>query len=197
MGNSDRIACPDDPRTMREQNVCVFALSKTLGGKTDDARAEERRCDEPECTTLLTTQALRMEVGPHICDSPLAKALDGEIVIEELVHVYGPNGTGRGFHSAAFVWHGQGTEVKGELSGVSNAGLHRQPPFQPCQRCRAAGFEEGRFCGTVVDTDQSELKGAQVFGAYLLQLRRPSATGGVPAGKAIGSLEGVIVRPCT
>ncbi len=32
MTEPERAACPDDPRLMREQNLCLFALSKNLEG---------------------------------------------------------------------------------------------------------------------------------------------------------------------
>jgi hypothetical protein len=197
MANGDRIACPDDPSTMREQKVCLFAVSKDLKGKIGSPEAKASKCKEPACATLLTGQKLTLKVTAHpVCDTPESKPLDGDIEVEDFVHRFATDGRGRGFHSGRFRWKSGKTLIEGDLSGVSNGGLHREPPHKACQRCRAAGADEGTFCGTVIETDQSELKDAQVFGAYLLQFKRPTGDKGIPSGAANGTLEGVLIRPC-
>ncbi len=196
MTEPERAACPDDPRFMREQNLCLFALSKNLEGSIGRAEGERRECGDPECRTLMTVQPLSLEVRTNeLCDSEQGRLLDGALEVEGLVHVYDGDGTERGFHSGEFRWRAEGMLVVGELSGITNAGTHREPVFEPCQRCLAPGFMEGRFCGTIEETEEERLRGCRLFGTYRLRFRETSGEG-IPEQELAGTLEGVVVCEC-
>jgi hypothetical protein len=91
------------------------------------------------------------------------------------------------------VWNAGKTLVFGNLSGLTNAGTHREPVFQACQPCDARGFMEGRFCGTIVRTTEAGLLGCHVFGTYRIGFD-PSEVGVV--GRLRGTLEGLVVCDC-
>lgn len=145
----------------------------------------------------MTVQPLSLEVLTNRpCDSEQGRLLDGTLEVEELVHVYDGDATRRGFHSGEFRWRAEGTLVVGELSGITNAGTHRRPAFDPsCQRCFAPGFMEGRFCGAIEETEEERLRGCRIFGAYRLHFRETSGEG-IPEQELAGTLEGLIVCEC-
>jgi len=186
--------CPDDPSYLLERDVCLNALSKDLEGGLELLDRKEHRCEKPECATLTTVHRLKVEVLPHPpCDSHLGSLLNGTLVVERLVTVFDQDGMHRGFHAGDFQWFGQGAMAVGRISGVTNAGTHREPAFQACQRCESPGVMEGRLCGSIVDTQTGELKECQVIGDYRIRFD-PSQGGG--SGGVRGTFEGVLVCPC-
>jgi hypothetical protein len=189
----ERVACPDDPKLMLEQRLCVSALSKTLEGRIDRPEPERRECDDPRCSSLTTRQSLQLRVQPHDCDEDPAK-LQGTIEVVDLVHVFDQSAEQRGFHAGDFRWQSGQTLVLGRLSGITNAGTHRRPVLE-CQECKAPGFAQGRLCGRIVRAEDQVLRGAQVFANYLLNFRE-LAGDGIPAQEVLGTLEGVVVRGC-
>lgn len=204
-----RVACPDDPQLMLEQRLCVSALSKDLQGEIDDRQAERRECDDPRCVTVTTRQGLRLDVTASQppsggCDRDPAK-LAGALEVRDLVHVFDFDGENiqRGLHSGDFRWQSPtpppappSTLVLGRLSGVTNAGTHREPALRRCQRCEARGFLQGRLCGTIVRAEDPQLRGCQVFANYLLHVSE-LVSDGIPAqGGVVGTLEGVLVCGC-
>ena len=80
----------------------------------------------------------------------------------------------------------------GTLSGVTNAGVHREPAGKDCQCCDEHGVMEGRLCGRIVRGPR-ELRGCNVIGVYLLRF---DAGAGGGEGGVQGTFEGVIVCPC-
>ena len=80
----------------------------------------------------------------------------------------------------------------GTLSGVTNAGVHREPAGKDCQRCDEHGVMEGRLCGRIVRGPR-ELRGCNVIEVYLLRF---DAGAGGGEGGVQGTFEGVIVCPC-
>ena len=49
----------------------------------------------------------------------------------------------RGLHGGNFTWLGQRLFATGTLSGITNAGTHRKPVFDPaCQECHQPTFME-------------------------------------------------------
>ncbi len=141
MTEPERTACSDDPRFMREQNLCLFALSKNLEGRIGRAEGERRECQDPECGTLMTVQPLEFEARTNDpCNSRQGRSFDGALEVEDFVHVYDGDATERGFHSGEFRWRAKGTLVIGELSGVTNAGTLRGPD------CGAAGSSAPTGC---------------------------------------------------
>jgi hypothetical protein len=189
----ERVTCPDDPKLMLEQRLCVSALSKTLEGRIDRPEPERRECDDPTCLSLTTRQSLELSVQLHDCDEDPAK-LQGTLRVVDLVHVFDQDAERRGFHAGDFRWQSDRALVLGRLSGITNAGTHRTPVLE-CQECRAPGFLQGRLCGSIVRADDQALRGAQVFANYLLHVRELSGEG-IPGQGVLGTLEGVVVRGC-
>ena len=188
-----RHGCPDDPCTMLQHAVCVSAVSKDLEGEIGEARGDRRECRDPACVTLTTTQPLTLKLGSHSdCDS-LGGLLDGVIEVRDLVHVYEGDGNQRGFHSGSFRWESGVGLIFGHLSGITNAGTHRPPAFDECQRCRDAVME-GQLCGTICRSLDDRLAGCQIFGAY--RLRIDPSVGGIPGQRLVGTFEGVLVCAC-
>jgi hypothetical protein len=191
-----RPECPDDPRLMLEQRMCLTALSKDLDGEIGQADGDRHICQTPPCATLTTTQPLRLRVSAHPpCDDRLARLFDGTLEIAELVHVFDVDGTRRGFHSGAFRWRGRRTLVLGQLSGMTNVGTHRRPMLDECQACDARGFMEGRFCGAIFRTTRKDFVGCHVFGSYRLRFPDPSSAG-IPRQRLAGTLEGLLICGC-
>lgn len=103
--------------------------------------------------TLTPLQTLVLRLGSHQdCDS-LGGALDGRIEVRDLVHVYDTDGKQRGLHGGHFRWESVIGLIFGKLSGITNAGTHRAPAFDECQRC-ADPVMEGQLCGTVCRTQE-------------------------------------------
>ena len=80
----------------------------------------------------------------------------------------------------------------GTLSGVTNAGVHREPFFRECQRCDEHGVMEGRLCAQIRRAPR-ELVGCNIIGVYLLRFDANPKGG---QGDVQGTFEGVIVSPC-
>src|SRR5919206_582957 len=99
--------------------------------------AERARCEPLECETLKTEHLLLLEVKRYECDSQVAELFDGRIVVKDLATAYEDGDANRrGFHGGGFPWPGQsGLLAVGTLSGMTNAGILREP-FEPaCERC--------------------------------------------------------------
>jgi hypothetical protein len=187
--------CLEDARELWERRVCLEPVSKNLRGELKLLDRERQECEEPRCLTLKTDHLLRLEVESHEpCDSEVGRLLDGTLVVRRLVHALA-NGTGegRGLHTGEFRWAGNGVRVAGRLSGMTNVGTHRQPPFDPCQECRAPGWMEGRLCGRIVRAEDRRLVGCQVTAAY--RLRFDPSEGFQDTGIR-GTLEGLVVCSC-
>jgi hypothetical protein len=186
--------CFDDPAAIFEKEYCLSAVSKNLHGEFGPAHPKPHQCHKPECKTLRVTQVLRVAVSPEHCDSPLAKDLNGTLVVERLASAFDQDGTHRGIHAGDFVWTGAaGVSVKGRLSGMTNEGTHRPPAFSECQRCDQRGVMEGLLCGQIEAPNVPDLNGAQITASYRIKFE-PAANG--PAGGALGTLEGAIITPC-
>lgn len=184
---------PDDPCQMLAQVVCVSSVSKDIEGELGGPEPERRECEQRRCLTLTTVQTLTLKLGSHPdCDS-LGVALDGPIEVRDLVHVFDTDGNQRGFHSGRFRWESEIGLIFGELSGITNAGTHRAPAFQECQRCMDPVME-GQLCGTVCRARKPEFAGCQILGSY--RLRIDPAADGLPAQGVRGTFEGVLVCPC-
>jgi len=185
--------CFDDPAAILEKEYCLNAVSKNLRGEFGQPHPKKHECRKPECRTLRVVQVLKVEVTPEHCDSPLAKNLNGALVVERLVSAFDQDGTHRGIHAGDFVWKGVNLAVKGRLSGMTNEGTHRAPAFNDCQRCEQRGVMEGLLCGLIEAPGVDDLNGAQITASYRIKFD-PTANG--PAGAALGTLEGMIITPC-
>lgn len=187
--------CLEDARELWERRVCLEPVSKNLRGELRLLDGERQECEEPRCLTLKTDHLLKLEVHSHEpCDSELGRLLDGVLVVRRLVHALADGtGLGRGLHTGEFQWAGAGVRVAGRLSGMTNVGTHRQPPFDPCQECRAPGYMEGRLCGRIERAEDGRLVGCQVTAAYRLLFE---ASEGFQDSGVRGTLEGLVVCSC-
>lgn len=188
--------CRPGNRDLLERHVCLSALSKNLKGTLRPLHHELERCPKLRCTTLKTIHFAQFRVNSNKpCDSRTGTLLDGQLTIRNLVTAFeGGDGTRRGVHEGDFLWRGRSLDVVGTLSGITNAGTHREPPFKPCQTCDAKGYMEGRFCGTIRKSERPQLLGCQVIGTYRFHFKPTKAEGG--QGAIGGTMEGEIVCAC-
>jgi hypothetical protein len=188
--------CSGSSKALLEHRVCLSALSKNLEGELKPLRHSVERCAKLRCTTLKTIHFVGMRVITNKpCDSPTGRLLDGEFIVRNLVSAFERgDGTQRGIHEGDFIWQGRGLVATGTVSGITNAGTHRPPIFDPCQKCDAKGFMEGRFCGTIRRSERRQLVGCQVIGTYRFRFRPSRAEGG--GGEILGTLEGELVCAC-
>ena len=185
--------CFDDSGTMREEAFCLFSVSKDVKGVSEAPEDKVHECREPDCLTLATFQELSLELSGTRCDDKRSRVLNGDLKLE-LVQQFDQDATKRGFHSGRFVWHFNDGQAAGELSGVTNAGTHRAPHFEACQKCSAPKFLEGRLCAVVEETDDEFLKDARILAVHKLRFRSAGKTG--MKGSVVGTLEGVVIRRC-
>jgi hypothetical protein len=177
-----------------ERIVCLSSLSKDLEGELRLIESELELCRERDCTTLETLHHLELRAARHDCDSDVAGLLDGTLHSGDLVHKFeGGDGKRRGIHEGHFRWRGAGVVADGTLQGVTNAGTHRQPAFDDCQRCDNPGVMEGLLLGTIRRARDRRLLGCGLQAAYRLRFD-PSSQGG--RGAVTGTLEGAIVCDC-
>jgi hypothetical protein len=174
--------------------VCVSPLSKDLEGELSLVHSERESCRTPACKTLETQHHLKLAVSRHDCDSEAAAALDGTLASGDLAHKFADaDGNRRGVHEGTFRWSGAGATATGNLRGVTNAGTHRAPAFDECQRCESPGVMEGILTGTIRRARDRRLVGCTIQAAYRLRFD-PSSEGG--SGAVRGTLEGAIVCDC-
>lgn len=174
--------------------VCLSELSKDLTGELRLLESEKEQCRELDCTTLETVHQLELRVARHDCDSDVGRLLDGTLHAGDLVHKFvGGDGNRRGVHEGSFRWRGRGAVASGTLRGITNAGTHRKPAFDDCQRCDERGVMEGLLIGTIRSARDRRLVGCEIRAAYRLRFD-PSEKGG--SGAISGTLEGAVVCDC-
>ena len=174
--------------------VCLSPLSKNLKGELRLEESERERCRPRNCITLETVHELRLEVHSHDCDSPAGQLLDGRLGLGQLVtKFFDGDGDNRGVHEGFFRWRAQNVLATGLMRGVTNVGTHRQPVFDPCQRCDERGVMEGMLLGRIVKAKDRRLLGCELRAAYRIRFD-PSTEGG--SGAVQGTLEGAIVCGC-
>lgn len=190
-----RVACPDDPRHILSDLMCLYAVSKDLEGKLspEPEHTAVEECERRRCKTLKTLHTLALEVTSAACDSEEGKTLDGRLLCRDLASAFADgDGNSRGFHAGNFQWRAPGIVATGTLSGITNAGVHRPRPFKECQQCDERGVMEGRLCGQI-RRGPRELLGCNIIGIYLMRFDANREGG---AGAVQGTFEGVIVCPC-
>ena len=137
--------CLEDPRELYNRRVCLYPVSKDIKGEFKLLDRDVQKCEEKKCVSLKADWLMKSELHSHKpCDSDAAQALDGVFHVRQLVNAFvDGSGENRGIHTGMFEWHGNGAVVRGSLSGVTNAGTHRKPAFDDCQKCHAPGYMEG------------------------------------------------------
>ena len=179
---------------LADQIVCISPVSKNLRGAFSLTDAEPEECDKLDCQTLETTNSFKFSVAGFPCDSQLGALLDG-VLFGSMVHKFADgDGRRRGVHEATLRWRGRNrTLVAGTMRGVTNAGTHRTPVFDPCQECDEPGVMEGLLTGRVVRTDHESLVGCRVQACYRIRFE-PSEKG--PQAEASATLEGALICAC-
>ncbi len=181
-----------------DTHFCVSSISKDVKGAVKPPESFNVVCATPKCVTFRTVSALELTTSPNkACDSKLAQRLDGgSLVVGKLATIYETDGLHRGVHRGDFVWTGQHVQIKGLMSGITNAGILRAPVFKPaCEACSAPAVMIGRLYGQVVGSAGTGLDGAAVMAAYRIQVgTKPTKKGA--SGRAVGTIEGVIAGPC-
>jgi hypothetical protein len=192
-----RLRCADSSRDILDNELCLNAVSKNVRGELRPVHHELERCVPLECETLKTEHLLVLEVERWECDSQAAGLLNGRIVVKDLATAYeGGSPKRRGFHGGEFRWLGQGGLLAvGTLSGMTNAGILREPVFEPaCERCEEPGVMTGRLCGFIRRAPKNpRLRGCEVFGVYRIRFELTEEGG---RGEVQGTIEGVIVCRC-
>jgi len=190
--------CFDEPGVIFDTRFCLDSISKNVKGAVKVVgKPLQIVCDTEKCVTLRTMSALKVVTTSNKkCDSKLALRLDGgSLVVGKLATAYENDGLQRGVHAGDFVWTGQHVQIKGRMSGITNAGILRAPVFKPaCEDCSTPGVMIGRLCGQVVGSAGTGLNGAQVMAVYRILVPKPTKTGA--SGPLTGTIEGVIVGPC-
>jgi hypothetical protein len=188
--------CFDDPEQILSSQTCVSSLSKDAHGETELRSSASRECKETKCITLRTNALLKVSLTSNApCDGLISQEVSGSLSVDALATAYEKDGLGRGVHAGDFVWTAvKGVELRGRLSGITNAGLVRAKPFTPnVEKCVSEGILVGRLCGQVTKTENPKLRGARVVATYRL---KTTATAKGETGKVIGTVEGVVVTPC-
>ncbi len=185
-------SCPGFEEIL-ERRFCLENLSKDAEGKLIRTFKDHQECRDPRCITFKTIHALEMEVKSGPCDSSLGKLFDGAFIVEKLATAFIRDGEQRGCHTGEFLWKGDDTVVRGEITGTTNAGTHRKPVFDPCQKCHAPGYMEGVFCGHVIETAHRELHECQIKGSY--RFRFDHSIEAQDTGIR-GVFEGLVICPC-
>jgi hypothetical protein len=191
------VACPDDPRHIISDLMCLYRVSKNLEGRLALEESEVEACERRDCKTLKTRHVLDLDVrtSGDRCDDGEARILNGRLLSIDLASAFS-NGSGenRGFHGATVRWTETGGRMvaTGTLSGVTNAGPHRDPFFRECQQCDERGVMEGRLCAQIRRAPP-DFVCCNVIGVYLLRFDANAKGGG---GAVQGTFEGVIVCPC-
>lgn len=192
---TDQRGCLDDPRELWNNQICLHPVSKNVRGDLRLLDSELQTCEKENCKTLNTDHVLKVEVvANEPCDSKASELFDGVFFVRQLITAFiDGNSENRALHTGAFDWIGRGARVRGTLSGTTNVGTHREPVFDPCQKCHAPGYMEGRLCGDIIKTEEERLRGCRIAASY--RLRFDASQGAIDTA-ITGTIEGVIVCPC-
>jgi hypothetical protein len=191
-----RLRCADSSRDILDNELCLNSVSKNVKGELRPVHHELERCVPLKCETLKTEHLLVLSAERWECDSRRGELLDGRIVVKDLATAYeGGSPKRRGFHGGDFRWLGRnGLLAVGTLSGMTNAGILREPFDPACERCEEPGVMTGRLCGFIRRAPENpRLRGCEVFGLYRLRFEVTEEGG---RGEVWGTIEGLIVCRC-
>ena len=176
-----------------EINECISEISKKMvnGRLKRIGKSRSDECSSPACKSFKVRHNFECTLRANQdCDSAIARNLNGRLTSPRLKHGLISDGQGRGAHHGNFAIVGtQGTQVKGILGGITNAGTHHGT--SDCEPCNIKGHMEGRLVG---DVTKGPLKGGRIFASYMIFFEHsPEFTNTI----ANGELEGILVRDCT
>jgi hypothetical protein len=172
--------------------VCVSPISKNMDGGLDLVESEPEKCEKLECETLEAVHRFKFEIGGHDCDGEIGRLLDGALYGTMSHKFTKGDGTLRGVHEGIWRLRTGALVASGRLSGVTNAGTHREPVFDACQKCEDPGVMEGMMIGKVL-RGTSRLVGCEIRCAYRIRYEADEKGG---SGDARGTLEGGLVCFC-
>jgi hypothetical protein len=193
---SSTIPCLDNPKLILEAKACVASVSKDLHGEIVITAEHPFVCEKRHCETLNTIGDIKAALkSDQVCDSKLGIELDGSFTVGDFATIYDTDGMHRGVHAGDFTWNSKAGQIRGRMSGITNAGILRAAPFADnCEKCSTPGIMIGRLCGEVVEAADPAAKAAQLVAVYRFQCRQQTPKGG--QGSLIGTIEGALILPC-
>ncbi len=145
--------CYDNPEVIYKERICLLSLSKNVQGKLSLISVDTYKCGTPSCKTLKSLHEITLELeGNDPCEDKYAPLFGGKITIARLATAFNEDGLQRGVHAADIKWDGPGAWGSGRISGVTNAGTHRDPVLS-CEDCYSPGHMEGRICAHFDEVD--------------------------------------------
>jgi hypothetical protein len=186
--------CFDNPKLILAAKSCVASVSKDVKGEIVIANEHRFVCEQKHCATLNTIGEIKAALkSDRACDSRLGIELDGEFVVADLATLYDTDGLHRGVHAGDFQWDSHAGQIRGRMSGTTNAGILREPFSPACEKCSIPGIMIGRLCGEVVEAVDPAVKAAQFVAVYRFKTDS-SPQGG--RGALLGTIEGALILPC-
>ncbi len=188
-------SCWDHPSDVLERHGCLLPLSKDIEGFLSDPDRVERHCKDPGCVSLRWANSIKVELAPHVCDDPQLVSMNGTLSVGNLATAFaGDRSYYRGVHAGDFRWviPPAGIVVVGRISGITNAGILREPPFTSCEECRQPGIMTGRLCGVISEAPPTH---GQWLNSMVNAVYRWSFDLG-GGGRIYGTLEGAITVVC-
>ena len=173
-----------DPQEAYEDEICVYEVSKRIGGRFQVEQQDVRGCEEPACKTLKQGGAFEAELAAGPCDSPESNALDGMLQGHFVAAYKDADTTNRGGQTGRFEWQGAASSLVGRMRGVVNAGTH-YPPVNDCEKCHTVNHVEGWLRAAVTE---GQYRGCRVAAMYVLELDN--------RGGFRGTLEGLLICQC-
>jgi hypothetical protein len=124
-----------------ESKECIAEISKkmTKGQIRGIGKPRHDVCDSSPCRSFKVKHNFTCVLKTNQeCDSKLAKILNGRLT-SKIVRGLVLNGEGSGAHHGKFrIFGSTGTDVKGILGGITNAGTHHASPSD-CESCNVKG----------------------------------------------------------
>jgi hypothetical protein len=92
-----RPQCNVTQEHIQKPKICRSSLAKNLEGELHLLERFREKCERPECETLRTVHALRLNVAGHEpCDFKEPKHFDVAFYVKDLTHAFIDDGNNRG-----------------------------------------------------------------------------------------------------
>jgi hypothetical protein len=189
---------PLTPTEIQDGTYDLRNVSKDVAGRVVMVATTPKQCSALNTDSLTTIQRLTAGItaSQQGCDEDPTRLLDGRLETRNLTTVH--NGTtqrDRGIHAAGIVWRLNGGGIlRGSMTGTTNAGTDRPLPFNPgFESCLRDGLLIGFLEATGNNIPDSPLPAFTVQATYRMYWDRVS---GQSDAQMIGTIEGVLIRPC-
>ncbi len=178
-------ACPDT------YLPCLARIDKTGKGQMILDEIVEDQCIAGKCEVYKTRSRVEISLKGEISTEGTHPALqDGKLMLDGFVQIVPNPAGGRGEHGGTFIYRsGDGTEVEGEMLGLSDAGTHRPPIAESLEKPDEPNHLEGRLVGIVTGGPN---QGATVEARYVIQMEKPAGR----VRSFVMTLSGWHVRGC-